>query len=290
MRGAGVMLGFDVMRADWCDALLDRAFRRGLVLLPAGERTVRFYPRYDTEPSAIDEALSILRLAIEDLVGGRVATDPASAVKIRVGTLAIPLDTVETVDLTPATFETCKLQILAVEQERYRRRGAVSARCVRAPDTTAAAVSARDARSDRGQPPRDRHRLARPRLGAVRRLRARQRAREPRRGRASARIHASARTTRSTCRRWPRLPTVQNDVELENCLLDSLRMRAIAAGFEFLSTLIEDRLRDTAPAWFRSAAVLERIENYLHSGARFAYLQVALKPGAETDPGLPAGG
>ena len=90
VRGAGVMLGFDVLRADWCDALLDRAFRRGLILLPAGERSVRFYPRYDTEPSAIDEALSILRLAIEDLVGGRVAPDAAPAPKIRVGTLAIP--------------------------------------------------------------------------------------------------------------------------------------------------------------------------------------------------------
>lgn len=39
--------------------------------------------------------------------------------KIRVGTLAIPLDTVEAVDLTPANFETHKLQIVAVEQERY---------------------------------------------------------------------------------------------------------------------------------------------------------------------------
>src|SRR5438874_2035204 len=42
VRGSGVMLGFDVVRADWRDALLDRAFRRGLVLLPAGERCVRF--------------------------------------------------------------------------------------------------------------------------------------------------------------------------------------------------------------------------------------------------------
>ena len=73
VRGVGVMLAFDVMRADWCDALRDRAFRRGLILLTAGERSIRFYPRYDTEPSAIDEALSILRLALEDLVGGRVA-------------------------------------------------------------------------------------------------------------------------------------------------------------------------------------------------------------------------
>src|SRR5207244_4684394 len=37
VRGAGVMLGFDVMRADWGDAVRDRAFRRGLVLLQAGE-------------------------------------------------------------------------------------------------------------------------------------------------------------------------------------------------------------------------------------------------------------
>src|SRR5207244_7832660 len=38
------------------------------------------------------------------------------------------------------------------------------------------------------------------------------------------------------------LPTVQNEVELENCLLDGLRTRVIAAGFKYLSTLIEDRL------------------------------------------------
>src|SRR5262249_16239012 len=120
VRGAGVMLGFDVLRADWCEALLDRAFRRGLVLLQAGERTVRFYPRYDTEPSAIDEALSILRMAIEGLAGGRTVSDTDTAPKVRVGTLAIPLDTIELVDLTPTTFQTCKLQILAVEQERYR--------------------------------------------------------------------------------------------------------------------------------------------------------------------------
>ena len=50
VRGPGVMIGFDVQRADLCDALLDRAFRRGLVLLKAGERSVRLYPRYDTEP------------------------------------------------------------------------------------------------------------------------------------------------------------------------------------------------------------------------------------------------
>ena len=64
---------------------------------------------------------------------------------------------------------------------------------------------------------------------------------------------------------------------------------ALALGFEFLSTLIEDRLRETGPAWFRSAAVLERIDNYLRSGNTFAYLQVALQPAAEPEPSVPAG-
>src|SRR4029453_682232 len=55
-------------------------------------------------------------------------------------------------------------------------------------------------------------------------------------------------------------------------------------GFEVLATLIEDRLRETGPAWFRDAAVLERIENYLGSGSPFAYCQVGLQPVPELDP------
>src|SRR5207237_4009242 len=69
VRGSGVMLGFDVVRADWRDALLDRAFRRGLVLLPAGERCIRFYPRYDITQTALDEALTILQDAVAVLFG-----------------------------------------------------------------------------------------------------------------------------------------------------------------------------------------------------------------------------
>ena len=81
------MLGFDVMRADWRDALRERAFRRGLILLPAGDRVLRFYPRYDTEPSAIDEALSILRLAIEDVLVGHGVPEGTPALKTRVDDL-----------------------------------------------------------------------------------------------------------------------------------------------------------------------------------------------------------
>jgi len=71
---------------------------------------------------------------------------------------------------------------------------------------------------------------------------------------------------------------VQNDGEVENQLLDLLRARVVAAGFEFLSALIEDRLRETGPEWLRSAAVLQQLHNYLRSGTSFSYLQAALNP------------
>jgi hypothetical protein len=77
VRGKGVMLAFDVQRADLRDSLLDRAFRRGLVLLAAGERAVRVYPRYDTEPSATDEALAILRVQPRHVHEGHLVLDHA---------------------------------------------------------------------------------------------------------------------------------------------------------------------------------------------------------------------
>jgi 4-aminobutyrate aminotransferase-like enzyme len=282
-RGAGVMLGFDVVRADWRDALLDRAFRRGLVLLPAGDRSVRFYPRYDTEVSAIDEALSILRLAIEDLVGGRVASEAHPVLKVRVGTLAIPLETVEVVDLTPASFAAHKLQILAVEQERY---GTVAQyppdvlRAGRRPllqfpletleatmgNARAIGIALRDRVSGRF--------LGYALGSALENHDEEGVSSDPRLGENNT-FYLQAIAT---------LPTVQNDVELENYLLESLRERAIAAGFEFLSTLIEERMRDTGPAWLRSSALLERNDNYLRSGMCFAYLQVALHPATDSRP------
>jgi hypothetical protein len=73
------------------------------------------------------------------------------------------------------------------------------------------------------------------------------------------------------------LPTVQNAVELEQHLLDALRDRLLAAGYLFLSTLIEERILETGPEWVRRAVVLQQIENYLRSGMSFAYLQVPLR-------------
>jgi 4-aminobutyrate aminotransferase-like enzyme len=294
VRGAGVMLAFDVIRADWCEALLDRAFRRGLILLPAGERTVRFYPRYDTEPSAIDEALSILGLAIDDLFARREQGDNSeaagTAVKTRVGTLAIPLDTVESVDVTAANFEGAKRQILAVEQERYGTAaqdtaiapGMDSALRQRSPlqfaietleatmgNPRAVGVAVRDRVSGRF--------VAYAVGSAIENHDEEGVTSDPHFGDNNT-LYLQATAT---------LPTVQNAVEIENFLLDALRERALAAGFEFLSTLIEERLLESGPPWFRDAAVIERIDNYLGTGIRFAYLHVALKPAGSAPPPAP---
>jgi L-lysine 6-transaminase len=275
VRGAGVMLGFDVVRADWRDALLDRAFRRGLILLAAGERCIRFYPRYDMERSAIDEALAILRAAVEDIVGGRAASETTTTPpKIRVGTLAIPLETVEIVELTHANFEAHKAEILTVEQERY---GAAQyppdvLRAGRRPllqfplttlETTAAnpramGVALRDRVSGR---------IVAYALGSALENHDEEGvSSDPRFGENNT-FYLQATAT---------LPTVQNDVELANAMFDALRDRLLAAGFEFMSTLIEEHVRETGPEWIRNAAVLERIENYLRSGVTFVYLQATL--------------
>jgi 4-aminobutyrate aminotransferase-like enzyme len=283
VRGVGVMLAFDVMRADWCDTLRDRAFRRGLILLPAGERVLRFYPRYDTEPSSIDEALSILRLALEDIVGQRAAPEPTTAVEVRVGTLAVPLDTIETVALTAESFERYKLQIFAVEQARYGDMTQYPPDVLRAgrrpllqfpletleatiANPRAIGLALRDRVSDRF--------VAYAMGSSLENHDEEGVSSDPRFGDNNT-FYLQALAT---------LPTVQNGIELENALLDSLRDRVIAAGFEFLSTLIENRLRETGPEWLKSAEVLGRIDNYLQSGAAFVYVQAPLQPVAEAEP------
>jgi len=280
VRGAGVMLGFDVQRADLRDALLDRAFRRGLVLLGAGERTIRFYPRYDTEPYAIDEALALLRAALDDVVGTRIVAEMPAAPKIRVGTLNIPVDTVELVELTPANFDAFKLQILEVEQARYGDASQYPPDVLRAgrrpllqfPLETLE-VTASNPRAI-GLAARDRvsSRLVGYALGSALENHDEEGvASDPHFGENNT-FYLQAMAT---------LPTVQNAGELENYLLDALRDRTIAAGFEFVSTLIEGRLRETGPSWLRAASDLQRVDNYLRSGLAFVYLQAALQPTAQ---------
>jgi L-lysine 6-transaminase len=281
VRGAGVMLAFDVLRADWRDALRDRTFRRGLVLLPAGERTLRFYPRYDTTPSAIEEALSIVRLGIEDLVGGRAAAATASAPEIRVGALAIPLETIELVNLEPAAFDAWKLQVAAVEQERYGTAAHYPPDVLRVgqrpllqyPVETFEATMSSASAIGVGLRDRVSGRMVAYALGSTLEDHDEEGVHsDPHFGENNT-FYLQAMAT---------LPTVQNSVELENHLLESIRARAIDAGFTFLSTLIEEQLRNTGPAWFREATVLQRIENYLGGGSAFGYFQATLRPQVNT--------
>jgi len=286
VRGVGVMLAFDVMRADWCDTLRDRAFRRGLILLPAGERVLRFYPRYDTEPSSIDEALSILRLALEDIAGQRATPEPTTAVEVRVGTLAVPLDTIETAVLTAENFERFKLQIFAIEQARYGDMTQYPPDVLRAgrrpllqfPLETLEATIANPRAIGLALRDRVSDRFVAYALGSSLENHDEEGVTSDPRFGDNNTFYLQALAT---------LPTVQNGIELENALLDSLRDRAVAAGFEFLSTLIENRLRETGPEWIKSAEVLERIDNYLQSGTAFVYVQAPLQPVAEAEPAAP---
>ena len=279
VRGAGVMLAFDVVRADWRDALLDRAFRRGLLLLAAGERGVRFYPRYDMQASAIDEAVSLLRSSIEDLVGGHLVAEPVPSLKVRPGTLSIPIDTIELLDLIASGFEKYKLQVFAVERERYGAAASYPPDVLRtghrpllqfpietieatAANPRALGVALRDRVSGRF--------VAYALGGALENFDEEGVASDPRFGENNT-FYLQAMAI---------LPTVQNSVEMEHHLLDALRERAIMAGFQCLSALIEERVHETGPDWIRSATIFERHDNYLRSGITFVYLQTTLPPGA----------
>jgi 4-aminobutyrate aminotransferase-like enzyme len=283
VRGAGVMLGFDVARADLRDAMRDRAFRRGLVLLPAGERVLRFYPRYDTEPYALAEAIAVLRLALDDLVGGRIPSEPIVGPRVRVGEFECPLEAVEVIDLGPAEFEALRTHIGSVEAERYGdisqyppgvlcdgRRPLLQYPVESLEGTIAnpqaIGVAIRDRVSGR---------IVAYALGSPIEYHDEEGVSgDPRLGENNT-FYLQAMAT---------LPSVQNQAEIEGVLLERVRERAQAAGFEYLSTLIEARVQESGPPWLRDGAVLESIDSYLRSGIRFVYVQVELQAAAAPAP------
>ncbi|MGH7731108.1 MAG: aminotransferase class III-fold pyridoxal phosphate-dependent enzyme, partial [Candidatus Eiseniibacteriota bacterium] len=275
VRGMGVMLAFDVARADWRDALRDRAFRLGLVLLPAGERTLRFYPRYDTEPYAIDEALAILRRALDDLLRGRIEPREAGGPEIRVGVLECPLEAIEPLELTPASFEEHRPGILAVEVERYGDASQYPPDVLRAgrrpllqfPPEMLASTLANAGALGVALEDRVSGRIVAYALGSA--LEGHDEegvSSDPRLGEGNT-FYLQAMAT---------LPSVRNQSEIENHLLTLVRDRALASGFAWLSTLIEERIHRTGPPWLEHAQVLQVVDNYLRSGVRFVYLNVPL--------------
>jgi 4-aminobutyrate aminotransferase-like enzyme len=275
VRGAGVMLGFDVVRGDWRDALRDRAFRLGLVLLPAGERTLRFYPRYDTEPYVIDEAIDLLRRAIEDLMRGRSEHAVATGPEIRVGALECPLEAVEVVDLTQAGFAELEGEIAAVEAERYGDASQYPPDVLRAgrrpllqfPSEMLAGTLSNPGALGLALRDRVSGRVVAYALGSALESHDEEGvSADPRLGEHDTfYLHAMA-----------TLPSIKNQAEVENLLLTRLRDRALAAGFSHLSTLIEERVHRTGPEWLRNAQVLQVMDDYLRSGIRFVYLHTEI--------------
>jgi 4-aminobutyrate aminotransferase len=74
VRGRGLMIGMELIEADGartparalCDALIDAAYRRGLLLLSCGTSTVRFMPPLTIDTDVVDEAMGMLRAALSD--------------------------------------------------------------------------------------------------------------------------------------------------------------------------------------------------------------------------------
>jgi 4-aminobutyrate aminotransferase-like enzyme len=271
VRGAGCMLAFDVVRADWREWLRDRAFRNGLLLLPAGERTLRFYPRFDMEPLALEEALRLLRRAVADLVGAPSPVGARAGPELRVGTIDVPPGTLQVVDLAGPTAPQLLSQVHTLEAEQYGPKEGREPFLQYPPEILeatlghprAVGIALRDRVTGRlvayaiGSPLENHNELG------VRE--------DPSFGDNDTLFLQAMAVS----------PQLRNQVEVEGMVLDAFRARAEWAGFAAVSSLIEARVAETGPAWMRAAAVLEVADDYLKSGVRFVYLRARIGNAAE---------
>lgn len=76
LRGRGLMIGMELVEPDGspasslCDALITRAFHNGLLLLSCGVSTVRFMPPLSVSRAEVDEAMPLLRAALDQALAG----------------------------------------------------------------------------------------------------------------------------------------------------------------------------------------------------------------------------
>jgi hypothetical protein len=282
LRGRGVLLGFDVMRADWRDWLRDAAFRRGLILLPAGEQTLRFYPRYDMERSAIEEALMLLRRALEDLIGigqREVGEVLVHGPERRPGPLDVPLATLGIEDLAAADAMVALPQIMALEVECY---GGVShypqgvlrlgqRPLLQYPPEVIASTLRHPRSICVGLRDRVSGRLVAYALGSPLENHDEIGVRDDPHFGVGDTLYLQAVAVSSV---------VRNRAEVEGLLLDGVKSRTALARFSRLSSLIEARVLATGPQWLRDAQVLATVPNYLESGIGFVYLGASVRAAA----------
>ena len=65
-RGRGLYAAFDASSNDVRTKLRQRCFQKGLIILPSGERSIRFRPPLTVSESEIDEGLGIIRQSVKE--------------------------------------------------------------------------------------------------------------------------------------------------------------------------------------------------------------------------------
>jgi 4-aminobutyrate aminotransferase len=81
VRGRGLMIGLELIERDEartpararCEAVIQRAFHNGLLLLSCGVSTVRFMPPLTISTADVDEALGYLRTSLDEALAGVAA-------------------------------------------------------------------------------------------------------------------------------------------------------------------------------------------------------------------------
>jgi len=81
VRGRGLMIGMELIENDaersparaLCDRLVTRGYHNGLLLLSCGVSTLRFMPPLSTTTAEIDEAIGLLRTALDEALQGKGA-------------------------------------------------------------------------------------------------------------------------------------------------------------------------------------------------------------------------
>jgi 4-aminobutyrate aminotransferase len=79
VRGRGLMIGMELIENDadrtparaLCDRLVTRGYYNGLLLLSCGVSTLRFMPPLSTTTEQVDEAMVLLRRALDEALQGQ---------------------------------------------------------------------------------------------------------------------------------------------------------------------------------------------------------------------------
>jgi hypothetical protein len=215
--------------------------------------------------------LTLLRRAVEDLVGGRASVQVPRGPELRIGTLEARPATLQAVDLEEDVSQLLP-QAVAVEGERYGNLANYPAEVLRAgrrpllqyPAETLASTLANPRACGVALRDRVSQRLVAYALGSPLENHDEIGVREDPRYGENDTFYLQAMAVS---------PLLRNEAEVEAMVLDLLRERVQKLGFAAISTLIEARLMETGPRWMRDAAVLEVVDDYLQSGIRFVYLQ-----------------